>query len=73
MRVTQSTDQTVAVVPYSSGVQQPMRATAVLGRCPQMRWTAPEDREQGRAGSLHPEGQCFVDQTWTEHGADFPD
>jgi hypothetical protein len=38
-----------------------------------MRWTAPEDREQGRAGSLHPEGQCFVDQTWTEHGADFPD
>jgi hypothetical protein len=24
-----------------------------------MRWAAPVDREQGRAGSLHPEGQGF--------------
>jgi hypothetical protein len=47
----------VAVVPYSSETQQPMRAATVLDRRPHMRWAAPGDREQGRAGSLHPEGQ----------------
>jgi len=51
---------------YSSQVQQPMRATAVLGERPHTRWAAPVDREQGRAAGLHPEGQCSVDQTWTE-------
>ena len=44
------------VAPYSSEVQQPMRATAVLGRHPHTHWAASSDREQGRAGSLHPEG-----------------
>ena len=28
-------------------------------------WAAPFDHDQGRAGSLHPEGQCSVDQMWT--------
>src|SRR5260370_36224830 len=51
-----ATDQKLAVVPYSSEVQQPMRATAVLDRRPHMRWAAPGDREKGRAGSLHPDG-----------------
>jgi hypothetical protein len=60
VRVTLSTDQMVAVVPYSSEVQQPMRATAVLDRRPHMRWAAPGDREQGRAGSLHPEDHSPV-------------
>ena len=45
--------------PYSSEVQQPMHATAVLGGHPHTRWAAPVDREQGRASSLHPEGQVF--------------
>ena len=45
-----------AVIPYSSQVQQPMRATAVLSRHPHMHWTASFGREQGRAGSLHPDG-----------------
>jgi hypothetical protein len=42
---------------YSSEVQQPMRATAVLGSHQHTRWAALFDREQGRAASLHPEGQ----------------
>ena len=48
------------VVPYSSWVQQPMRATAVLGRHPHTLWAAPVDREQGRASGLHPEGQARI-------------
>ena len=44
-------------VPYSSEVQQPMRATAVLGGRPRMRLAGSVDREQGRASSLHPDGQ----------------
>ena len=44
------------VVAYSSEVQQPMRATAILSRHPHTHWPAPFDREQGRAGSLHPGG-----------------
>jgi hypothetical protein len=59
VRVTQSTDQMVAVVPYSSEVQQPMHATAVLGCHPHTHWAALSNREQGRAASLHPEGQGF--------------
>ncbi len=47
------------VVAYSSDVQQPMRATAILSRHPHTRWAASFGREQGRAGSLHPEGQGF--------------
>jgi hypothetical protein len=43
-----------------------MRATAVQGGRPHTRCTAQFDHEQGRAGSLHPEGTgsimacCFV-------------
>jgi hypothetical protein len=44
------------VLPYSSEVRQPMLATAVLGKRPRTRWAAPSEREQGRAGSLHPDG-----------------
>ena len=44
------------VVPYSSKVQQRIRATAVLGKRPHTHWAAPLDREQGRARSLHSEG-----------------
>ena len=44
------------IVPYSSEVQQPMRATAVLGKQPNGHWAAPFEREQGRARSLHPGG-----------------
>lgn len=44
------------VSPYSSQVQQPVRATAILGGHQHTRWAALFDREQGRAGSLHPEG-----------------
>ncbi len=46
------------IVPYSSAVQQPIRATAVLGERPQSHWAARLDREQGRAAGLHPEGRC---------------
>jgi len=46
----------VAAGPYSSEVQQPMRATAVLGSHQHTRWAAPFDRKQGRASSLHPDG-----------------
>ena len=56
VRVTQSRDQMVTIVPYSSEIQQPMRATAVLGCHPHTYWAAPFDREQDRAASLHPEG-----------------
>jgi hypothetical protein len=47
-------------VQYSSGVQQPMRATAVLGCHPHTHQAAPFDREQGRAASLHPGGLGHV-------------
>src|SRR5215470_5411794 len=47
-RVTQPADQMVAVVPYSSGVQQPVRATAILSEHPHTRWAAPVEREQAR-------------------------
>jgi hypothetical protein len=56
----------VTVVPYSSEVQQPTRATAILSSHPHTCPAAPSDREQDLAGSLHPEGQSSVDQTWTE-------
>jgi hypothetical protein len=36
--------------PYDSEVQQPMHATAILGRQQHTRWAAPFDREQGHAG-----------------------
>jgi H+/Cl- antiporter ClcA len=36
---------------------KPMRATAVLGCHPHTHWAAPLGREQGRAGSLHPEAR----------------
>src|SRR5215469_3106334 len=47
--VTQSTDQKVAVVPYSSGVQRPMRARPILTEHPHPRWAVPVDRDQARA------------------------
>jgi hypothetical protein len=46
----------VTVAPYSSEVQQPIRATAVPGRHPCTHYAVPFDHEQGRAGSLHPDG-----------------
>ena len=49
-----------AVTPYSSWVQQPVRATAFLGRCPQPNYAALFDREQGRACSLHPDGSAAL-------------
>jgi len=55
-----------SAISYSTGVQQPVRATAVMSSHPRMRHAAQFNCEQGRAGSLHPEGQCSVDQTWTE-------
>jgi hypothetical protein len=45
------------VVLYSSEVQQPMRATAILNRHPQTYYAAPFGREQGRSSSLHPDAQ----------------
>jgi hypothetical protein len=45
-----------AVIPYSSGVQQPGRATAVLSRHPHTRWPAPFNHEQDRASSYGSEG-----------------
>lgn len=41
------------VVPYSSEVQQPMRAMAILNGHLHMWRAAPLEREQGCAGSLH--------------------
>ncbi len=45
-----------SVVSYGSQVQQPMRATAIVGSHPQTHCAAQFGREQGRAGSLHPGG-----------------
>ncbi len=53
-----------SVVSYSSQVQQPIRATAVLGGHPHTRWAAPVDREQGRASSLHPGGAPHLPVTF---------
>jgi hypothetical protein len=65
-RVAQSTDQMVMVVGYSTEVQQPMRATAVLGCHLHTHWAAPSGREQGRTASLHPDGQgkAYALATW---------
>jgi len=41
-----------SVVLHGNEVQQPMRATAILGSHRHTRWAAPFDREQGRADSL---------------------
>ena len=46
-------------------VQQPRRATPVLGRHPRTHYAALFDHEQGRAGSLHPDGRSSGGQTWT--------
>ena len=46
----------MAIMLYSSKIQQPVRATAALSKHPHTHWTAPLDHEQGRARSLHPEG-----------------
>jgi hypothetical protein len=51
----------VAVVPYSCEIQQPIRATAVLGKRPHTHWAARLDREQGSARGMHPDGlRCNV-------------
>ena len=47
-----------SVVSYSSQVQQPMRATAVLSGRLHTRRTAPVEREQAPAGGLHPDGMA---------------
>jgi hypothetical protein len=52
---------------YSSEIQQPAHAMAILGSRPHPCQTASFGREQGRVSSLHPEGQCSVNETWTEH------
>jgi hypothetical protein len=44
---------------YSSEVQQPLRATAIMASRLHTNQAAPLDPEQGRAGSLHTEGQGF--------------
>ena len=41
---------------YSSEVQQPKRSTAIMSEQLHARQAAPFDREQGSAGSLHPDG-----------------
>ncbi len=51
-----ATDQMVTIVPYSSEVQQPWRATAILGSRPHTRQAARFDHEQDRAGSYGSEG-----------------
>ena len=59
------------VVPYSSGVQQPVRATAVLSRRLHTRRAAPVEREQARASSLHPEASQASGHLWArskKHG-----
>ena len=50
----------VSVTAYSSEIQQPVRATAALGKHPRTRQAGPSDREQRRAGSLHPDGRPTV-------------
>jgi hypothetical protein len=44
------------VAAYSSEIQQPIRAAATLGRRQHPYLAAPLDRDQDRAGSLHPGG-----------------
>ena len=56
----------IAVPCRRSTSRGPVRTTTALGKHPRPRQAAPPDPEQGRAGSLHPEGYCRVDQTWTE-------
>jgi len=50
--------------PYSSEMQQPVRATAALGKHPRTRQAASSDREQHRAGSLHPDGLTALAAFW---------
>jgi hypothetical protein len=47
-------------VPYSSEVQQPIHATAVLSTRPQTHYAAPLDRKQGSAGGLHPDADAVT-------------
>jgi hypothetical protein len=53
----------VPVMLYSSHVQQPMRATAIMDSRQHTHQAAPLGHEQGRAHSLHPEGRCSVDRS----------
>jgi len=55
--------------PYSSGMQQPVRATAALGKHPRTRQAASSDREQHRAGSLHPDGLTALAALWSPKDA----
>jgi hypothetical protein len=54
------------VIPYSSEIQQPMQVTAILDSRPHPCQTAPFDREQSRASSLHPEGQGATRAGWPD-------
>jgi hypothetical protein len=40
-----------------------VRATAALGRHLQTHWAAHSDSDQGRAGSLHPDGQSRLSRS----------
>ena len=53
-----SPDQMLSDAEYSSEVQQPLRATAVMSEHQHMCWAAPLTNQQGHAGSLHPEGRA---------------
>jgi hypothetical protein len=53
-------------VPYSSEVQQPERTIPALCDHGQAEQPAEAATDLGHADVLHPEGQCSVDQTWTE-------
>lgn len=54
---------------YSSGVQQPRRATAVFGSQPHTRRAAPFDDEQGRAVSSHADGLAALAAFWPHEDA----
>ena len=45
-------------------MQQPVRATAALRKHPRTRQAASSDREQHRAGSLHPDGLTALAAFW---------
>jgi hypothetical protein len=51
-----------SAVSYSREIQQPMRTVATLGRHRHTYRAVTFDRDQDRAGSLHPEGECSVDR-----------
>ena len=55
--------------PYSSEVQQPVRATAIMSVHPHTRNAAPLEREHGRSDSLHPDGLAALAAFWPHEDA----